>query len=142
MQQESQGKRSSPRKRVAGIVTHLSIFSTYLSVINTMHPFCIELVQNIELRQTELKYSCTNIFYSCGAQMRDIHTDTLIRCLCVICAFHLSTSNRTSRGNATGVPRQKKFTSKASSWYYYSLVYFLNMPQCYQHSALFYMEQV
>ena len=56
--------------------------------------------------------------------MSDIHTDTLIRCLCVIYAFHLSTSNRTSRGNATWVPRQKKFTSKASSWYYYSLVYF------------------
>ena len=69
--------------------------------------------------------------------MSDSHTDTLISCLCVICAIHLSTSNRTSWGNATGVPRQKKFTSKASSWYYYSLVYFLTTPYCYQHSASF-----
>ena len=69
--------------------------------------------------------------------MNDSHTDTLISCLCVICAIHLLTSNRTSWGNATGVPRQKKFTSKASSRYYYSLVYFLTTPYCYQHSASF-----
>ena len=43
-------------------------------------------------------------------------------------AIHLSTSDRTYWGNATRVPRQKKFTSKASSRYYYSLVYFLTMP--------------
>ena len=69
--------------------------------------------------------------------MNDSHSDTLISCLCVICAIHLSTSNRISWGNATGVPRQKKFTSKASSWYY-SLVYnSLTIRYCYQHSASF-----
>ena len=61
-------------------------------------------------------------------QMIDSYTDTLISCLCVICAIHLFTPNRTCWGNATGVPRQKKFGSKASGWYYNSLVYFLNMP--------------
>ena len=52
----------------------------------------------------------------------------MISCLCVICAFYLLASNRTCCGNATGVPRQKKFTSKASGWYYNSLIYFLTMP--------------
>ena len=49
MQQKSQGKRSSGRKRVAGIITHLSIFKTCPCVINTLHPSCIEWVQNIEI---------------------------------------------------------------------------------------------
>ena len=61
----------------------------------------------------------------------------LLNCLCVICVIHLLTYNRTCRGNATGVPRQNAFSSKASGWYYDSLVYFLNMPLCYQHSAFF-----
>ena len=65
----------------------------------------------------------------------------LLNCLCVICAIHLLTYNRTCRGNATGVPRQKAFSSKASGWYYDSLVYFLNMPLCYQHSASFNMSR-
>ena len=60
-------------------------------------------------------------------------------CLCVICAIHLRTSNRRCWGNATGVPKQKRFTSKAThcGWYYYSLAYFLTMPKYYQCSASF-----
>ena len=49
MQQESQGKRSSPQKRAAGIITHFFTFYPCLSVINTLYPFCIELVQDIKL---------------------------------------------------------------------------------------------
>ena len=49
MQQESQGKRSSPRKRVAGIITHLSTFLTCPCVINTLHSSYVELIQNIEI---------------------------------------------------------------------------------------------
>mgnify|MGYP000659943679 CR=1 FL=1 len=68
MQQESQDKRSSPRKRVAGIITHLSTFltcspqkqlagtithlSTFLTcfrVIDILHSSFIKLIQNIKI---------------------------------------------------------------------------------------------
>ena len=69
MQQESQGKRSSPRKRVAGIYYSLVYFLTmYYSLIDALHPFCIELIQTLKLHQiTSLPQKCAkNYSYLSG----------------------------------------------------------------------------
>ena len=70
MQQESQGKRSSPRKQLAGVITHLSMFQPCLSVMNPLHPGCRELVKNIECQITSLPQQyATNYSYLQGLSL-------------------------------------------------------------------------
>ena len=75
-----------------------------------------------------------------GLDERQLHWyfDYLFITICLL------TSNRTCWGNATGVPRQKAFTSKARGWFYWynSLVYFLNMPSVINKLHPFCTEQV
>ena len=50
MQQESQGKRFSARKQVAGNYALVYFLNMPLSAINKLHPFYIEQVQNISIK--------------------------------------------------------------------------------------------
>ena len=103
MQQESQGKRSSPRKRVAGIITYL-LLSKHAIVLSTP---CILFIQS-RFKTLKLVHQITSLPHKYATNYSYLEGFTLLqvspplsimhcsasKCI-VVCAIHLLTSNRT-----------------------------------------------